>query len=174
MTYFYAKDGYYCYDTVMKYRRIYLENHSYFITIVTHNRNPLLIEHIALLRDSFRRCKQKYLYDIEAIVVLPDHLHMIITPEIATEYSKIISHIKRSFIYGLPSDLKEKLKMQLGNAKYKRKHSAVWQERFYEHTIRDEKDWLEKMTYIQYNPVKHRLVNDIGDWKYSSFVKMSG
>ena len=174
MTYFYALDEYCCYDVVMKYRRIYLDGHSYFITILTHNREPLLIEHIALLRDSFRRSKQKYAYVIEAIVVLPDHLHMIITPKIATEYSKIISHIKRSFIYGLPDEIKEKLKMQLGNAKYKRKHSGIWQERFYEHTIRNEKDLLEKMTYIQNNPVKHGLVNGIRDWKYSSFVKMSG
>ena len=158
----------------MKYRRIYLEVHSYFITIVTHNREPLLIEHIALLRDSFRRSKQKHEYVIEAIVVLPDHLHMIIRPKIATEYSQIISHIKRSFIYGLPDTVKEKLKMKLGNAKYKRKHAGIWQERFYEHTIRNEKDLLEKMMYMQNNPVKHGLVNGIGDWKYSSFVKTSG
>jgi len=158
----------------MKYKRIYLDGHSYFITMVTQKREMLLIEHIELLRDAFKRSKQKYSYVIEAIVILPDHLHMIITPKIAKEYSTIISHIKRSFVYGLNDEVKEALKMKLGTAKYKRKHSGVWQERFYEHTIRDEKDLLEKMEYIKNNPVKYGIVDVFEDWAYSSFVYTSG
>ena len=49
--------------------------------------------------------------------------------------------------------------------------SGIWQERYYEHIIRDEKDWLAKMEYIKFNPIKHNLVEDIKDWKYSSFYK---
>jgi putative transposase len=142
--------------------------------MVTQHREPLLINHIALLRDAFKRSRVRYAYTIEAIVILPDHLHMIITPKKAKEYSNIVSHIKRSFVYGLDDHIKEKSKMRLGNAKYKRKHAGIWQERFYEHTIRNEKDLLEKMTYIQNNPVKHDLVQHFNDWPYSSFVKMSG
>ncbi|MBU1667629.1 transposase [bacterium] len=153
----------------MNYRRIYLHNYSYYLTLVTQGREPLLVENIELLRDAFRRSKQKYIYSIHAIVVLPDHLHMIITPKIATDYSKIIRHIKRSFVYGLHECIKTEAKSKISHAKYNRGHSGIWQERFYEHTIRNEKDWLEKMEYIKNNPIKHKLVNNLEDWQYTSF-----
>ncbi len=153
----------------MNYRRIFADGYSYFITMVTQEREPLLIDNIALLRNAFKRSKQRYDYKIDAIVILPDHLHMIITPENAKEYPRIISHIKRSFVYGLDKSLKDEAKMRLPSAKYRRGNSGIWQERYYEHTIRDEKDWLEKLEYIKSNPIKHHLVEDINQWKYSSF-----
>jgi putative transposase len=153
----------------MKYRRIYLDSYSYYLTLVTQGRKPLLIENIEVLRTAFRLSKKKYTYEIEAIVILPDHLHMIIRPKIATEYSKIIRHIKRSFVYGLDQETKDQAKAEISHAKYHRGHAGIWQERFYEHTIRDEKDWLEKMEYIKYNPIKHEYVENLEDWKYSSF-----
>ena len=162
----------------MNYKRIYLDGYSYYITLVTHHRAPLLVENIEHLRDAFKRSKKKYTYSIDAIVILPDHLHMIITPKNALEYSKIISHIKRSFVYTLtvgrgsltPTHHTQNRKTTLSTAKHQRKHSGIWQERFYEHTIRDEKDLFEKMQYIKYNPVKHQVVEDVEDWEYSSFV----
>jgi len=159
-----------CYDDIMNYRRIYAEGYSYFLTVVTHGRKPLLVDNIELLRYAFKLSKKKYEYRIDAIVVLPDHLHMIITPKISTEYSQIISSIKRSFVYGLDAQVKEEAKAEISTSKYRRNHAGIWQERFYEHTIRDEKDWLEKMEYIHYNPLKHELVEDIKDWKYTSFT----
>ena len=158
------------YDLCMNYRRIYLDSYSYYLTLVTQGRKPLLVEHIDLLRKAFKLSKQKYEYSIEAIVILPDHLHMIIQPKVAIEYSKIIRHIKRSFVYGLDNETKEQAKTEISHAKYHRGHAGIWQERFYEHTIRDEKDWLEKMEYIKYNPIKHKYVENVEDWKHSSFV----
>ena len=152
------------------YTRIFQDGYSYFITMVTQRREPILIEHIELLRKSFSLSKRRYAYTIDAIIVLPDHLHMIITPENAREYSKIISHIKRSFVYGLNTELKEDAKMMLSRSSYSRKLSGIWQKRFYEHTIRNEKDWLEKIHYIKHNAVKHHLTDDWSDWKYSSFA----
>ena len=57
----------------MNYRRIYLNSYSYYLTLVTQGRKPLLIENIELLRDAFKRSKQKYDYKIEAIIILPNH-----------------------------------------------------------------------------------------------------
>jgi putative transposase len=153
----------------MKYRRIYLDSYSYYLTLVTQGRKPLLVENIEVLRQAFKLSKKKYEYIIEAIVILPEHIHMIIRPKIPTEYSKIIRHIKRSFVYGLDQEVKDQGKAELSNSKYHRGHAGIWQERFYEHTIRDEKDWLEKMEYIKYNPIKHNYVEDLSDWKYTSF-----
>ena len=153
----------------MRYRRIFEDGYSYFLTMVTHGRKPLLVEHIDLLRYAFKLSKKKYDYKIEAIVILPDHLHMVITPMIATDYPKIISHIKRSFVYGLDKNIKMEAKSKLSFAKYRRVHSGIWQERYYEHTIRDEKDFLARLEYIRVNPLKHELVTNINEWKYTSF-----
>ena len=151
------------------YKRIYLQNHSYYLTVVTQHRRPILIDNIELLRDSFRRSKKRYDYTIDAIVILPDHIHMIITPQNPKDYSKIIALIKRSFTYGLDMKTKEESKFNLSASSYRRNLSGVWQKRFYEHTIRDEKDYAKILDYIKINPIKHGLVDNIDDWKYSSF-----
>ena len=153
------------------YTRIFLDGYSYFITMVTHRRKLILIDNIDLLRDSFRRSMQRYDYTIDAIIILPDHLHMVITPQKAEDYPKIISHIKRSFVYGLDRSFKNEVKLSLGTSAYKRKLSGIWQKRFYEHTIRNEKDWDEKMVYIRHNAAKHSLVDNWKMWKYSSFYR---
>ena len=79
------------------YKRIFLDGYSYYFTIVTHQRNPILIENIELLRESFRVSKREYSYKIDTIVVLPDHIHLIITPKRAKDYPHIIRTIKQYF-----------------------------------------------------------------------------
>ena len=151
------------------YTRIFLEGYSYYITVVTHQRNPILIDNIDLLRESFRVSKRKYRYTINEIVVLPDHFHMIITPEAASDYPKIIRAIK----YHFSSQLKVEFYAHLTQSasREKRGAKAVWQKRYYEHTIRDEKDFREKCQYMSNNPLKHAYVEYIEDWPYSSFAK---
>jgi len=151
------------------YRRVFQDGYSYFITMVTYRRTPLLIAHIDLLRKSFALSKQTYDYRIDAIVILPDHLHMIITPQNAMMYPKIISHIKRSFVYGMNSDYRQEARMTLSPSSYRRQRSGIWQKRYYEHTIRNEKDMVEKLQYMYHNPVKHGYVDAPDGWVYSSF-----
>ena len=153
------------------YTRFYLQNYSYYLTMVTQYRQPILIENIELLRDSFRQSKIKYDYKIDEIVILPDHIHMIITPKNPKDYSKIITYIKRYFIYGLDKELKSEAKANLTSSTHHRQHSGIWQKRFYEHTIRDQEDFNRIAEYIKTNPIKHALVKNIKDWKYSSFYK---
>ena len=61
---------------MVKYKRVFENGYSYFLTVVTDKRVPIFIENIDLLRDGFRRSKLKYNYKIEAIVILPDHFHI--------------------------------------------------------------------------------------------------
>ncbi len=151
------------------YKRVFLEGYSYFITVVTHRRNPILVENLALLRDAFGYSKSKYTYRIEAIVILPDHFHMIISPQNATEYPKIISSIKRYF--SRYCDPKYYADIEQSESRYRRGMKPIWQKRFYEHTIKDEKDLQEKLKYMYENPVKHQYTDDPKHWKYSSFYK---
>jgi len=148
------------------YRRLFLHGYSYYITIVTHQRNPILIENIELLRESFKYAKSKFSFRIQAIVVMPDHLHMIIEVINPTEYPKIISSLKRYFSKNCnPTFYKDILQ---SHHREKMGYLPVWQKRFYEHTTRDEKDFNTKLQYIHNNPLKHSLVENINDWKYCS------
>ena len=149
-----------------QYKRIFLAGYSYYLTIVTHGRNPILIENIELLRESFRESKRYFKYQIDAIVVLPDHIHMIITPQVVEEYPRIIKSIK----YHFSKHCKLEEEFEQSASRYRRKYKPIWQKRFYEHTIRDEKDYERCLEYIRNNPIKHEYVEDEKEWKYSSFA----
>jgi len=153
-----------------KYKRFFIKNHSYYLTVVTHGRNPILIKNIELLRESFADSKRRYSYKIDAIVVLPDHIHMIITPKISTDYPKIIRAIKYHF--SKHCSVEEYDFMEQSYSRNRRGYKPIWQKRFYEHTIRDEHDWNKCLNYIYGNPVKHGYVKNIKDWKYSSFRRV--
>jgi len=150
----------------MTYRRIFLDGYCYYITIVTHSRNPILIENIDLLRRSFAYAKSLFLFHIKAIVILPDHIHMIIEVDHAKDYPKIISSIKRYF--SKRCDPKFCEGVYQSKSRMRQGYNFVWQKRFYEHTIRDEKDYQIKLQYIHNNPVKHGLTDNIYNWKYGS------
>jgi len=152
------------------YKRIFLDGYSYYFTIVTHQRNPILIENIELLRESFRVSKREYSYKIDAIVVLPDHIHLIITPKKAKDYPHIIRTIKQYFSKHCDRVYYEHLEQS--NSRWREGYRAVWQKKYYEHTIRNEKDFLEKTAYMRDNPIKHGFVDKIEDWKYSSFYRI--
>jgi putative transposase len=55
------------------------------------------------------------------------------------------------------------------DSRIKQGEAAIWQRRFWEHTIRDEEDFNRHLDYIHYNPVKHGLVKNVADWPWSSF-----
>jgi len=151
------------------YTRIFLDGYSYFITVVTHQRNPILIDNLELLRNAFRESRSKYEYRIDAIVILPDHFHMIISPQNAMEYPKIVSAIKRYF--SRYCDPKYYVDIEQSMSRHSRGIKPIWQKRFYEHTIRNEKDFQEKLKYMYMNPVKHQYTDDPKHWQYSSFYK---
>ena len=154
-----------------KYRRVFKDGYSYFLTVVTENREPILIDNIEILRKSFALSIKRYRYKLDAVVIMPEHFHMIITPKSAKDYPKIVSHIKRAFTYGLDSSIKDRAKESLSISKEKRKYSGIWQKRFFEHTIRNKEDFKLRFDYIHFNPVKHGLVKKVRDWEYSSFHK---
>ena len=147
----------------MQYRRVYQSGARYFFTVVTENRQALLIENMERLRAAFRLCMSRYPFEIEAIVVLPDHLHTIWRlPEGDADFSKRWMVIKRKFSAGLQSAV-------VSDSKLKKREKGIWQRRFWEHCIRNEEDWRRHIDYIHFNPVKHGYVSNPQDWPYSSF-----
>jgi REP element-mobilizing transposase RayT len=79
------------------YKRLFIPNTYLFITIITNNRQNILTDNIELLRESFKRVKQIYNFEIFASVILSDHIHLLLKPEKIKEYPKIIRAVKYNF-----------------------------------------------------------------------------
>ncbi len=153
----------------MNYRRAHIENSKIFITMVTSKRRPILIENINLLRNSFKQTKEKIKFGIDAIVILPDHLHMIIQPNDNKTYPEIIKRIKVNFSRNIDTTKIEDY--EVSESRKSKNEKDIWQRRYWEHTITDEKDLHDCIDYIHYNSVKHRLAKQAKEWKYSTFEK---
>ncbi|QPB42307.1 REP-associated tyrosine transposase [Rodentibacter haemolyticus] len=150
------------------YRRVYLENAYYFFTVALQDRkSTLLIDRIDLLRQSYQKVCQKYPFKTIAICILPDHIHAIWQlPEGDTNYSLRWQLIKKYFSSKLP------ISNTRSESKIKHREKGIWQRRFWEHTIVDDRDLNNCIDYIHYNPVRHGYVERCEDWKYSSIHKI--
>ena len=146
------------------YRRNRVPGGTYFFTITLKHRNQaLLVDHIDCLRDSIRDVLRKNPFHIDAWVVLPEHMHALLTlPAGDLDYSGRIRHIKSRFTRLLAGS-------GVVIQKNTRREYDVWQPRFWEHTIRDELDYAHHVEYIHYNPVKHGYVQRVRDWPFSTF-----
>lgn len=155
------------------YRRLFIENSCVFITIVTYDRKPFLLDNIGLLRESFREVRQKYSFDILACVILPEHIHLILKPESIKSYPKIIRALKYNFSKKINEGTMAIVPYfeDSRRAGLLSRQNRIWQRRYYEHTIRDEDDLNKHLDYIHYNPVKHGIVPNVKDWGFSSFQK---
>lgn len=147
------------------YRRVFLPGGTYFFTVVLQDRNKdLLVSHIEALRDAVGVVRRRYPFEIIAWVVLPDHLHcMWKLPEGDTDYSNRWRLIKTIFSKKLPRSEFVSLRRKA------RGERGVWQRRYWEHTIVDEKDFNSHVDYVHINPLKHGLVQDLVSWPYSTF-----
>jgi putative transposase len=154
----------------MRYRRAWIPGASYFFTVVTDNRRPLLATDSAVdvLRQAFRTVRTKRPFVLDAMVVLPDHLHCIWTlPPGDADFATRWRLIKTWFTKHYDPDLNDEMS---GYALLTRPTAtAIWQNRYWEHVLRDEADYERHADYIHYNPVKHGLALSAGDWRYSSF-----
>ena len=149
-----------------RYRRAYLCGGTYFFTVNLRNRTnaDLLIRHIDCLRDAVRAVRLRYPFDIHGWVVLPDHIHCVIQlPNDDHDFSLRWRLIKTRFTKALP------VRVRPANGPAGR---GVWQHRFWEHLIRDERDFAAHMDYVHVNPVKHGLVERVVDWPYSTFHRL--
>jgi len=143
---------------------------SHFFTVVTYNRQRFLCqpENVELLRNAFRYVMKQHPFKIDSFVLLPEHLHCIWTlPQGDDNYSTRWQLVKSYFSRHCESLYQEGVSV----SREKRKGRLVWQNRFWEHVIRDDDDFAKHVDYIHYNPVKHGLVRSPKDWEYSSFKR---
>jgi len=145
------------------YRRASVAGASWFFTVnLLDRRRRLLVEHIGVLRDAVRETRQRFPVHIDAMVVLPDHIHAVWTlPEGDCDFP--VRLIKIRFSQSIPKG------EWLSDSRRMRRERGIWQRRYWEHLIHDERDYAHHIDYCWFNPVKHGLVTSVEDWPYSSF-----
>ena len=150
-----------------RYIRAFVPGGTFFFTVtLLERRRKLLIENIDHLREALKEARRRRPFTIEAIVILPDHLHCIWTlPSGDADFSTRWHDIKARFAAHIPREEK------LSERRLKKGERGIWQRRFWEHVIRDERDYERHVNYIHYNPVKHGLVTMVAEWPYSSFQR---
>ena len=134
----------------------------FFTTNLSDRGSDLLVREVAVLRASIRATMAARPFRIEAMVVLPDHLHTVWTlPEGDADFSGRWRGIKAGFSRRLPE--------ASGSARTRKGERGIWQRRFWEHLIRDQADFQAHLGYCWFNPVKHGLVARPEDWPWSSY-----
>ena len=148
----------------MRYRRADVAGATYFFTVnLAERRRTLLTDHIDTLRTAMRDVKQRHPFHIDALVILPDHLHCVWTlPEGDADYPLRWALIKAGFSRRIPKTERPNL------SRADKGERGVWQRRYWEHMIRDEGDYTRHVDYVHFNPVKHGYASRAADWPYSS------
>ncbi|MBI4165412.1 MAG: transposase [Acidobacteria bacterium] len=103
--------------------------------------------------------KEKGAYRLHAFVLMPEHIHVLLTPSKETTLERAVQYLKGGASHAI--------------GKILRLQFPVWQRGFNDHRIRDTKDYETHVRYIEENPVKRRLVADASDYKWSSASQVS-
>jgi len=141
------------------YRRNYVPGGTYFFTLVTFQRRKYFdtSKKLDLLHGKIRQVQRNKPFELLAYCLLPDHIHLLIElPEEESNFSIRMREIKRLTTLGMKRVTFENV-------------DRIWQDKYWEHTIRDEKDLQTHFDYIHYNPIKHGLMETYDGWKWSSF-----
>ena len=141
----------------------------FFTVALADRRSDLLVREIGALRQAVRDVRVKRPFDIDAWVVLPDHMHCVWTlPEGDADFSVRWKEIKTGFTKAVGQvGLRSRSKVAKGEA-------GIWQRRFWDHHIRDECDFTTHLRYCWWNPVKHGFVTRPVEWPYSSVHREIG
>ncbi|HLQ24482.1 MAG TPA: transposase [Acidiferrobacterales bacterium] len=148
----------------MRYRRANVAGGMYFFTVNLAQRDrTLLTDYADVLRATLRGVKWRYPFHIEAMAILPDHLHAVWTlPAGDADYPLRWSLIKAGFLRHMAKT------EQRRPSRLNKGERGNWQRRYWEHMFRDEQDYRTHVDYIHYNPVKHGYATRAADWPYSS------
>jgi putative transposase len=148
-----------------RYRRAKIDGGVFFFTVTLSDRTSnLLVRHIDRLRRIYISVQKRHPFETVAICVLPDHLHTIWSlPPGDADYPLRWNVIKSGFTRRLAGDAPRSASKSI------HRERGIWQRRYWEHAIRDDRDLARHVDYIHFNPVKHGYVSQVCDWQHSSF-----
>lgn len=153
-----------CTAPMPNYRRATIAGGTFFFTLTLADRlSDLLVQEIDRLRHVYSNVQQCRPFETLAICILPDHLHAIWSlPPRDSDFARRWNRIKSEFSRGLAAETRSP-------SKARKREKGIWQRRYWEHAIRDERDLARHIDYIHFNPVKHGFVPRVRDWPHSSF-----
>jgi putative transposase len=127
---------------------------TFFITSVTWRRIPIFRKdaRARLLIEVMLDYREQGKYWLHEFVVMPDHIHVLLTPGRAIALERAVQFIKGGFSY------------RLGKVE----KMEVWQPSFTNHRIRDAEDFERHRDYVRSNPVRAKLVREPAEYLYSS------
>ena len=148
-----------------RYRRFFVPGGTYFFTVtLADRRSDALVRNVGLLRTVYADVRRRLRFETIAICVLPDHLHAIWSlPDGDADFPQRWQFIKTGFSRALPPDPRR------SPSKAAKGEKGIWQRRYWEHAIRDDRDLARHIDYVHFNPVAHGLVPRVRDWAHSSF-----
>jgi putative transposase len=129
---------------------------SYFVTTKCWQSHAVfqVAQDAEILIEALFHYREKGAYLLHDFVIMPDHLHLMLTPSATTSLEKAMQFIKGGSSYQIRKTSKNKMQ--------------IWQVGFHDWTVRDVNDWQAKVEYIRDNPVRSKLVEKSRDWPYSS------
>ena len=129
---------------------------SYFVTTKCWQSRAIfqVAENAEILINALFHYRDSGAYLLHEFVVMPDHLHLLLTPSTTTSLEKVIQLIKGGSSHRIHKGRNQRME--------------IWQVGFYDWTIRDHIDWQAKIEYIHDNPVRAKLVENAKNWPYSS------
>ncbi|HET6246951.1 MAG TPA: transposase [Tepidisphaeraceae bacterium] len=152
------------------YRRAIRHGGTFFLTLVTEGREPIFADAgaRAILRNAIETCRSNHAFVLDALVLLPDHTHLMLTlPEGDSDFSGRIRAIKSRFTRDYLAI--GGLEKRRSRSRVRQRTRGVWQRRFWEHAIAGVDDLRRHFDYVHYNPVKHGYVDCPHAWPHSSF-----
>jgi putative transposase len=131
---------------------------SHFVTFSCYQRLPRLQDGLLcdIFVESLERTRRSYRFRVYGYVVMPEHVHLLVSEPVAEALAKAIQALKISVSR---------------RAMHYRKgcDDTFWQKRYYDHNVRTYESFVEKLRYIHRNPVKRGIVEKPEDWTWSSF-----
>lgn len=160
---------------------MYVPGGTYFFTVnLAHRGSDLLVRHVDILREAVRITRVERPFEIDAWVVMPDHLHCVWTlPSGDSNFSVRWGAIKARFSMGvrragftppprLPRVVSGEYAGVNPGVRVHKGEVGIWHRRFWEHCIRDEVDFEAHVDYCHWNPVKHGFVERAIEWPHST------
>ncbi len=131
------------------FKRYQNEGHLHFLTFSTHGRAPILPDHFLTFEHSLEQTRRRYRLDVHGFVLMPEHVHLLVSEPATDPLSKAIQALKLSVSKQAPTQ-------------------PFWQTRYYDFNVFSREKRLEKLLYMHQNPVTRGLVLEPQHWLHSS------
>ncbi len=151
-------------------QRYYGTRHLHFITCSCHHRQACLGS--ARRRDLFLRVfeqvRRRYAFVVVGYVVMPEHIHLLISEPEKGDPSKVMQAIKQGFARRVLRQVRLR-RVWAQRELFAAGSEHVWQHRFYDFNVWSQQKRVEKLRYMHRNPVQRGLVEEAEQWRWSSY-----